>query len=344
MNTENGITESIPVLNAVNIHGKKKNKMEYLIIILIAAAVIIAAVITASVIRSRKSKPEAEEVITESAGDLIIPSDSNGNNTFEPVTFTEDIEITFGDGNTELEDAVTEHSLFFSTQAAVKPEAVPVFTTEAKTEKPSAPKVTTTEYLEKTTSVSEDATEAKSSIISTISAFFSGRYYLDGTMISRGEKTPVEIAMNGSDFQVFSELDGKDIAIMQLEGKTYMLNPDTKRYAELTPSFQKMTGINTDDLKFDFNTTGFDAQKPSAVKKAAFNGKEADCYIYTTERSHIEFIADENEILQMAVFNSDGSASTVIAADEFSAEIPEEMLNFKGYSKTNMISFITSLM
>ena len=340
MNTNNGKQESIPVVNAANTQGKKTLKMEYWIIAVIAVAVI-EVIITASVIsKGRKNKPEPEDVVTESAGDLILPTDES----FEPVTFTEDIEITFGEGNTELEDAVTEHSLFFSTQAAVKPEAMPVFSTEAKTEKPTAPKVTTTEYLEKTTKVSEETTEAKGSVLSTIAAFFSGKYYIDGTMINRGEQSPFELAMNGSDFQIFSELDGKDIAIMQLAGKTYMLNPDTKKYAELTPAFQKMTGINAEDLKFDFNAVGFDADKPSAVKKAEYKGEPADCYIYSSDKSHIEFIADENEILQMTVFNSDGSAATVIAADEFSAEIPDEMLNFKGYSKTNMITFISSMM
>lgn len=340
MNTNNGKAENITVLNTANTQGKKTLKMEYWIIAVIAIAVI-AVIITVSVIsRGKKNKPEAEAAATESAGDLIIPTDEG----FEPVTFTEDIEITFGEGNTELEDAVTEHSLFFSTQSAVKPETMPVFSTETKTERPAVPKVTTTEYLEKTTKVSEETTEARGSVLSTIAAFFSGRYYIDGTMVSHGERSPFELAMNGSDFQAFSELDGKDISIMQLDGKTYMLNPDTKKYAELTVAFMKMTGINAEDLKFDFNAVGFDADKPSAVKKAEYKGKPADCYIYTSDKSHIEFIADENEIQQMTVFNSDGTAATIIEADEFSAEIPDEMLNFKGYSKTNMIAFISSMM
>lgn len=340
MNKENGNQGSLPVLKAENSQGKKINKMEYWIFAVIAVVVIAVIIAAVAVSRSKKDASAEAAVTEETAGDLIIPSDEK----FEPVTFTDDIEITFGDGNTELEDAVTEHSLFFSTQSAVKPEVVPTFTHTAAPEKITKPQISATEQLEKTTTVSEETTEAKDRIISTIAAFFSGRYYIDGSMISGGDKNPFELAMNGSDYQVFSELDGKDISIMQLEGKTYMLNPDTKKYAELTPSFQKMTGINADDLKFDFNSSGFDADKPSAVKKAVFNGNEADCYIYTSARSHIEFIADENEIMQMTVFNSDGTPATIIIADEFSAVIPEEMLNFKGYSKTNMISFITSLM
>ena len=49
-------------------------------------------------------------------------------------------------------------------------------------------------------------------------------------------------------------------------------------------------------------------------------------------------------VKQIILYNTDGNAETVLAADEFSAEIPDEMLNFKGYSKTNMISFMSSLM
>ena len=46
----------------------------------------------------------------------------------------------------------------------------------------------------------------------------------------------------------------------------------------------------------------------------------------------------------MTLFDSDSKAKTVLVADEFSLEIPEEMMNFKGYSKTNIISFMSSLM
>ena len=338
MNIQDGNRDSVPILKAENPQGKKNKKMEYLIIAVAVIAVI--AVIIAVVAVKSKKKPEINGCVTEeTAGDLVVPSDEN----FEPVTFTEDVEITFDGINSDLEDSLTEHSMFFSTQAAVKPE---VSTTFKQTTAPAtkAPAVTTKEHLEKTTVVTEEVTQQKSAVIDTIAAFFAGTYYFDGDMITAGEKSPMEIAMNGSDFQVFSELDGKDISIMQLDSKTYMLNPDTKKYAELTASFQKMLGIDTSDLKFEFNSTGFDAASPTKVTKATYNGQPADCYVYKNSRNHLEFIATDSEILQMTMFTADGEAKTILVADEFTKEIPSEMMNFKGYSKTNIVSFISSLM
>ncbi len=338
MDMQDGKRDNIPVLSAGNQERKKNKKMEYLIIAAVIA-IVIAVIITVFAVKAKKKTEITDSVNEETAGELVVPTDE----VFEPVTFTEDVEITFAGINSELEDSLTEHSMFFSTQAAVKPE---VSTTFRQTSAPptKAPAVTTKEHLEKTTAVTEETTQAKAAVIDTISAFFSGTYYFDGDMITAGERSPMEIAMKGSDFQVFSELDGKDISIMQLDSKTYMLNPDTKKYAELTPSFQKMLGINTSDLKFEFNSTGFDAAKPTEVKKATYNGQPADCYVYINSKNHLEFIATETEILQMTMFSADGEAKTILVADEFTNEIPSEMLNFKGYSKTNIVSFVSSLM
>lgn len=338
MNTIDGNNGSIPVVSAKNTDRKKKKTMEYWIIA-VAAVLIIAVIIAAAAVRVKKNKPQDTDVsINESAGDLTVPE-----NEHVPVTFTEDVEVTFEGINGELEDAITEHSMYYSTQAAVKPDVTTKLsgTTAPKT---TAPKMTTTEHLEKTTVVTNEDAQENDEVLDTISSFLSGTYYFDGDMITNGEKSPMEIAMNGSDFQVYSELDGKDISIMQLDSKTYMLNPATKKYAELTASFQKMIGIDASEMKFEFNANGFDPKKPTSVKKATYNGSPAKCYTYRNDSSHLEFIASETEILQLTMFDKNGTAKTVLIADEFTGKIPDEMLNFKGYSKTNMISFISSLM
>lgn len=351
-------TSTIPVLSAENKNGKKNKNMEYAFIA-IAVILVIAIVITIAVIKSKKSDTnDAKGFVTEESGDFIVANKpepesetetiKNKETDISPVTFSEDVFVSFEGISTELAESLTEHTILSAVTTAIKPDASSTqkaTTTAAttKNEKPTKPQITTTEYLEKTTVVTTQPTTSDETALTNISSFFSGIYYFDGEMIAGEEKTPLELAINGSNFHLFSEMDGKDIAIMSLDGKLYLLNPDTKKYMELTASVQKMMGIDASQFAFEFNKTKFDANKPFSVTKAQYNGQDAVCYTYKDEKTCIEFISVNEEIKQMVFFDSDGTASTILTADEFSSEIPDEMLTFKGYSKTNIISFMSSL-
>lgn len=337
-------TQNIPVVSAsVDTGRKKKKPMEYLPFV-IAIILVIAIIITVAVVKSRKNnKTEANEIITESAGDLLVPSDTETDHS--PVTFSEDVEVTFDGISLDLADELAEHSLNSASTVAIKPEVKTTMNSSASnvTKKPAFPQITTKEHLEATTVVTTEKTDGTDSALNVIASFFDGKYYFDGEMISNGEKLPFEIAMNGSDFQLFTEMDGKDLAIMNLDSKIYLLNPDTKKYAELSASFQKMMGVDASQFTFEFNNVNFDAKNPESVTKAQYNGQDAVCYTYQDPKRRMEFISVNGEIKQMSLFENE-DAKNVLVADEFSSEIPEDMLNFKGYSKTNMISFMTSLM
>lgn len=317
--------------------------MKYLPIIIIASVVIIAVIITISVIKSKKRNKE-DTIITENKADFIVPTDKNNDSEIDttPVTFMEDVEISFEGISSDMADMLTEHELNAASTVAIKPEFKPAISNaKPKTEKP---KITTKEYLEKTTVITNENTDGSKNFTDVITSFFNRTYYFDGEMISDGEKTPLEIAMNKSDFQLFTEMEGKDISLMSLEGKIYMLNPDTKKYTELTASLQKMMGMDASQFSFEFNNANFDGDNPDCVKKAVYNGQDAVCYSYKNKDTQMDFICVNDEIKQMTLFDTDYNAKTVLVADEFSSEIPDEMLNFKGYSKTNIISFISSLM
>lgn len=335
---------NIPVLSAANENERKKNKFMKYLPLVIAAVLVIAVIITIAVIKSKKNgKPNTDEIITETAGDLLVSPDDEADTS--PVTFSEDVEVTFEGISLDLADELTEHAFNSASTIAIKPEVKTTIgnSAPAATKKPSLPQITTKEHLEATTVVTTEKTDSSDSAMKIIAAFFSGKYYFDGEMISNGEKMPFEIAMNGADFQIFSEMEGKDISFMNLDSKIYMLNPDTKKYTEITPSFQKMIGIDASQFTFEFNNVNFDANNPESVTKAQYKGKDAVCYTYKNQKIRMEFIAVDGEILQMSLFDDEG-AKNVLIADEFTAEIPDDMINFKGYSKTNILSFMKSLM
>ena len=343
MNNQENSTQ-IPVLSAQNHNRKKKKIMEYLPVIAIVAVLIIAIIITMAIVRSKKNNNEkTSDVIKENAGDLLVPSEKNDEeDETTPITFMEDVEISFEGISSDFADMITNHAMNSSSTVAIKPEITRPASTS--TPKPVKPQITTSEHLEKTTVVTNKTTNGNKKVTDTITSFFNRSYYFDGEMISGGEKLALEIAMNNSDFQLFTEMEGKDISIMSLDGKIYMLNPDTKKYTEFSASVQKMMGIDASQFSFEFNNANLNGNTPDSVTKAKYNNQDAVCYTYKNNQLRMEFICVNDEIRQMTMFDTDGNAKNVLIADEFSSEIPDEMLNFKGYSKTNIISFMSSLM
>lgn len=325
--------------------------MEFLPVIIVAAILIIAVVVTVSIVKSKKSTVNETTDTTktttepEKTDNFFVPSDTQDEEvTTTPVTFMEDVEISFEGLSSEFSEMLTEHAFTSAAPVATKPEIKQTTSSYQPVQKTTAPQITTKEHLEATTVVTTEAAPKDEDILSVINSFFNRVYYFDGQMISGKEETPLEIAMNNDDFQVFSEIDGKDISFLMQKDKMYMLNPDTKKYTEFSAAVQKMFGIDSSEFSFEFNNAQFDGYNPDSTTKAVFKNLDAVCYTYRNKEGRTEFICIGNEIKQMTMYDAQSNASTVLVADEFSSEIPEEMLNFQGYSKTNIISFMSSLM
>lgn len=329
----------IPVVSSAKQDNERKNKKMEIFLIVAAVVAVIAIIITVCVMKSKKKDIPISEPVAEATAGFLPESDETDST---PVTFTEDVTVSFEGMDDDYADALFEHATNSATTVAFKPEA----TTRVvpATTKPAKPQVSTTKYLEETTVMTDNPVHGSNEVIKKIAAFFGGKYYMDGTMISGGEKTPIEMAMNGDNFQVFSEMDGQDIAIMKLDGNIYLMNPDTKKYTELNATIKKMMGISDDTFSFSFNNVSFNAYSPASVTECTHNGRSAVCYKYRSSTNHMDFIAVGNEVVQMILYNAQGGTDTVVEFDEFTAGYPEDMLTFKGYSKTNMISFISSMM
>ncbi len=332
--------KTIPVVTSANPVNERKNRKMEIFLITAAVVVVIAIIITLCVAKGKKKDTPVSETVAEETVGFLPESDET---EITPVTFTEDVTVSFEGVDEDYADALFEHATNSATTVAFKPE---VQTTRVApvTAKPVKPQVSTTKHLEETTVKSDNPAENSGKVINLLKSFFSGKYYMDGTMIAGGEKTPLEMAMDGGNFQVFSEMDGQDIAIMKLDGDIFLMNPDTKKYTELNAAVRKMMGISDDTFSFSFNNVNFDASSPESVTQCTYNGINAVCYKYINSTNHMEFVAVDDEVVQMVLYNSQGGAETVVELDEFSADLPEEMLTFKGYSKTNMISFISSMM
>lgn len=330
---------NLPVLRAGAYKKRKKEKMIKFFIIAAVVLLIITAIAIAVKLGGRKAKNDTSNVIqTEATGDEMQQTKEPDTS---PVSADEDISLSLEGFSSDYADAIGDYNSTAANMDAIKESTTSSLSSSGTTQKEQ---ITPGQHLEATTVKSGTPANSSSAVLKVVNAFFTGTYYMDGDIIKDTEKQPLEMAMNGSDYQVFTEMDGNDISIMYLGGKLYLVSPNDKKYTEVNAAVKKLAGISDDMFSFEFNKVKFDAYSPSSVTAAEYNGKKAVCYTYEDKSTKLEFIAVNNEIKQMAMYDSDGKAETVLVTDEFSAEIPSEMFNFKGYSKTNIISFMTSFM
>lgn len=306
-------------------------KTKYIIIGVIIVILIIAVIVAVTVTKSGTTEPDNNESFgTEESGDST---------NYEPVSMSDDVQISFENMNDELAEEYEEHHITTTLTTAYQPEAttVPTDKTEQKTNSSST-------VTEKTTVKTENSTSAADSVLSQINSFFKGHYYFDGIMISNGESAPMELAMNGNDFIVYSEMDGIDMGILYLDDEFYLINPNEKKYTVINSTVQKMMDLDVSTFSFDFNNTGFNGYSPTEVTEALYDGQSAVCYTYKDSKNNIDFVVVNDEIIQFVQYNTDGSKKTVIQFDEFTTDYSADMVSLNGYKKTNLLSFITELM
>ncbi|MBQ8210060.1 MAG: hypothetical protein IJZ35_05715 [Clostridia bacterium] len=319
-----------------------ETKTKYIIIGVIAVIIVIAVIVAVAVTKGKSNDTDnGESFINEESGD------------YEPVSANDDVQVSFENMNGDLAEEFENYDVITTLTAALKPEATTIEnivtadkTTVRNNENTTvkSEKITTEQYLEQTTVKTDKETAADNEVVNTISSFFSGKYYFDGIMVSHGDKSPMEMAMDGENFIVYSEMDGIDMGILSLDGKFYLINPAGKKYTVLNSALQSMMDIDMDSIKLDFNVSSFKDKSPTEVTEAKYNGQPAVCYTYKSSENHIDFVVVNNEIIQMIQYDSNGTANTILQADEFTADFDKSMLSLDGYSKTNIISFVTDLM
>lgn len=313
----------------------RKLKNKYYIIIAIIAIVVIAAVIITVVVSKSKDNDEEDNV------SVLAENEYEGDTS--PVSMSDDVEVSFEDMSDDLASEFEAHDVETTVTSAFKAETTTVYNNNQSANQNQNNKVSAQEYVELTTVKTHQAAQKNDTVLSAIDAFFKGKYYFDGNMIQDGSSSPFEIAMNGEDFVVYSEMESIDIGILSLEGKMYLLNPDEKKYIHLSKSLQDTLDIDLDSLKFEFVETTFDGYSPSSVVEGLYNSEPAVCYTYENGESHLEFVVVNEEIKQITQYDQKGNAKSVLQADEFSVEFSEDEISLNGYKKTNMISFMKDM-
>lgn len=187
----------------------------------------------------------------------------------------------------------------------------------------------------------EKETKAKAQI----KAFLDRQCYLSGALYGGNEGNPITMSFDGDNYEVLTNLEGTEVAIMNLDGKMYIKRTATKQYLELTEPVMELMGISKDDFGFDFGGASF-ADYEKAFKGTygvKIDGKDAMCHEYNNNGKVIKFYSVGGELREISLPVSDGSSSQIVI-NHFSEAIPAGQLTLKGYTAASVSAIFADLM
>ena len=175
----------------------------------------------------------------------------------------------------------------------------------------------------------------------------SGTFYCLGSMYDGTTTSPMEIAVTADSVYMATNMDGIDLAILQKNGKLYMINPAEKIYLELDRSMQRLMGLDAGEL-VSLDSLGFADMKPlseaDTAAKGELNGTPCDIYTFLDgDGSRSVVYMDGDRMLAFEVVDNSGFR-TVTYFTSIKADVPADKCNTPaGYRKVGMLRFMTAL-
>ena len=175
-----------------------------------------------------------------------------------------------------------------------------------------------------------------------IDAFFSGNFYLNGSMTDGKTSTPIKMATGKSQTEIAIDMPDSDLELsIYAKGKeTYLKlsSGDKKHYVELTDILKDEMNIDFSEIMGQLTSIKFnDAGKP-ILTHGIYNGKECDIYTFANEEgTAIRFYAIDEKVVQLTLADAE-SVESSIAITELTSKIPSNMLTLKGYTKASILT------
>lgn len=175
-------------------------------------------------------------------------------------------------------------------------------------------------------------------------ALLSNSFYMVCTVPdSSGTDTNFSIAVSGSDSEISYDMDSMKIALMNLNGETYLVNPKNNTYINASKTMLSMMGISDEDLSFDMMWP--DKNTKFTFEDSQYDSNDAVCCTYTDSDGVLTkiYIVD-SQIVGIDSCDSSGNAVSSIKVSTLTGSIPEDQLTLSGKRSAGMMDFVTNLM
>lgn len=328
-----------------------------LIISIVVAAIIAAAmaVVCSMVLDARTVQtPGAASLPTVTAGTMesytdadgliILPEGITGSLPGESVSgiqpeYAETVTAPPFDITTRAPDATVPTTVVTTIRPTVSGETTAQVSTTRGTPMQSETTATTRPSGGVTAASDEQAKAAEQ-----IGAFFNHKCYIEGTAYQDGTDSPIAIAFDGEDCEVYTKYEGIEIAIMKKGDKLYIKRPDMKQYIEMNSTMASALGFSVDDLSINLGSTDSGSVVPASVSNTTLNGEAAVCYKYKTDNGSSEFYVVNGQIKEIDVKDNELNTLSKLQVALFSPSLPSDKLNLNGYTQAkSMFSMLSDV-
>ncbi len=264
-----------------------------------------------------------------------------------------DEKLVYADVNFDGEITASDARAILRASAEI--EALPEMPAqEPETETTTAAPETTTEE-EETVVIAEEYPDA-------IDAFLKGKFFLEATMGTGAEATPLKMAMSdkGYEFSATVEFaagyEPMEFSIMQLSKTLYIKYSDAsgkKKYfaldEETAKSAKELFGFDISEIFSDeafaqINFGQIENPGKPVYTTGDYNGETHDIYTFGVEGSKVAFYAIGDDVKRIVFLNEDGTIDSYINVIQLTKRIPGKMLSTQGCQEAEILEFIADLM
>lgn len=321
------------IITVVDVKTENKNNKLPIILIICVLAIALISGIVLFVLKSQEPEKTPETNITEGS------SIHEGNDAFDEF-YNEVLQEVITDANG---NEISREEYLTQIQQQLQ-EATTVLSQFVGSESPNKIVENTTtnsSQTETTTANTQHTAKAEAQI----KAFFDRSFYLKGALYTNGTGDPICMSMDGDNFEVLTNLDGTELSFLKTDGTMYIKRSATKQYVELNESFFDMLGMDPGMMNFDFGNVSYENIKANIkTSNVTINGNPGLCYSYKNDTQSFKFFAENGELRQIEIYDTDGSLTSEFAISYFSESIPGDQLSLKGYEKTGMGTIFADLM
>lgn len=312
--------------------AKKKNKLP----VIIAAAVLLVAIVCGIVWFVAGGNDNSDESVGEET------SAEETSDSFSELFWH--IESNIEEDLTDEEGQSISREEYISKVQAIVSEATTSVSENVGSYNPNTIVENTTAAI--TQGVQAQDTQQVEKAENAIKAFFNRSCYIKGAMYGGGEGNSLVMSMDGSNFEILTNLEGTEVAILSLDDVLYIKRPATKQYLEMTETVMDLIGINASDFSMDFGSANYETMQEKLVGTydITINGEDGVCHEYKNEDQIYKFYTVDGSLKEIDICNSEGTADTQLVIDYFSESIPGDQLTLKGYTASSVTVIFADLM
>ncbi|MBR5427133.1 MAG: hypothetical protein IK118_02190 [Clostridia bacterium] len=226
-----------------------------------------------------------------------------------------------------------------TTQPTTQPDAQ---TTQPTTEPSTAPATTQTPTESYRDKPADPANEK--AVTDFIEGMKSDRFSIVGSMMSEGEKVPIEFSKSDTSVRISMTLKGISIAVGSYDGDLYLISDKNKTYIAPNDSLLRMFGLDLGVLNMDFSRLSIGDLVGWTDRE--YQGKTVECAVLRSKNETNEFYTDGGKLLLFRIVELDGTVNTELFVDSFRTGVTKEELAIPSdYTLSDSyISFISSVM